>query len=105
MIYSSLAVPAALANGVPESSLPGMIGVLFISPALLVTVPGIPPAAIPAIVAASNEAQAYSYSFLWYTLIAPCVLAIGCVACLKSVAEKSEHPCFNDLFAQADKHC
>ncbi|KAH7121484.1 fungal trichothecene efflux pump [Dactylonectria macrodidyma] len=71
---------AALAAGLPESSLTGMLSA-FASGGLgsLPTVPGATPAVVQAVTEASRSAYAKSFQYIWYTLIAFCVVSMmGC---------------------------
>ena len=64
--------PVALQAGLPASSLPLLIQFLFISPALLVEVPGITPQVVGAVLPAYYDAQAYAFSFAWYVIVDVC---------------------------------
>lgn len=85
-----LVVPAAVGAGLPESSVGPVLGLLGINPALIATVPGVTPGVVAAVMPAYQQAQAYSYHYLWYTIIPFVALSVVACACLESVADKSE---------------
>ncbi|KAL7004934.1 hypothetical protein EMMF5_005547 [Cystobasidiomycetes sp. EMM_F5] len=80
--------PAALQAGLPPSSLPILFGLIEISPALIVNVPGLTPQVAQAVIPAYYESQAYAFSYAWYSILGPIALAAVTCACLESVKDK-----------------
>lgn len=83
-----LVIPAALEAGLPEESIPSVMGALAVSPGLLATVDGMTPSIMGAIMNTYYAASAWSYAYVWYSIIPWCVVAVIAMLCLKSVAKQ-----------------
>ena len=84
---------AIAAQGLDPSTLlkPVLIALSIPSPLAIMTVPGLPASAIPAILKAQQVASAISFRFVWIALAA-LVLSTAILACFtKSVAEQMTH--------------
>ncbi|KAJ7826652.1 major facilitator superfamily domain-containing protein [Mycena leptocephala] len=81
---------AAIAAGLPSSSVPALLQAL--AGGMPSTVPGVSDAVISAATAASRNAYARAYRFAWIPIIPFVLVAMVCIACLKGVKElMTEH--------------
>lgn len=77
---------AAVKAGLPESSLPALLKAMAMGEGLM-SVPGITKQSLAAAIKANRAAYAHAYRLAWWSIFPFVVLAIICVACLKSVKE------------------
>jgi hypothetical protein len=91
--YASKVGEAAVAAGLPKSSIPALLKAMATGePTLINAVPGINPTILSAAVNASHWAYDHAYNLAWASIIPFVVLAIVAVACLKGVKElMTEH--------------
>jgi Fungal trichothecene efflux pump (TRI12) len=77
-------VPAAVASGLPVTSLPALFSALAAdTPAAILAVPGITTSVIQAVMDASAVGQAAAYSYIYYAAVAFAGIALVCALILR----------------------
>ncbi|KAH8923355.1 MFS general substrate transporter [Atractiella rhizophila] len=83
-------IPAAIAGGLPESSIPfALVAFRSASPALIASIPGITPSLTSILTPIVRKVYAYSFRWAWITVIVPTAAGLFAILALDQVAIRS----------------